>query len=59
MQDREKILTTASESLRTVVSVRDFLTAVQVGAETAIGMLDDIESKLLAVVKAINEDFDR
>jgi hypothetical protein len=42
--------------LRNVVSVRDFLLAVQVGSETAVGMLDKIEGKLLEVLEAINED---
>jgi hypothetical protein len=59
MQDPEKVIRAASDSLRTVVSVRDFLTAVQVGAETAITMLDEVETKLLAAVRALNEDFDR
>jgi hypothetical protein len=42
--------------LRNVVSIRDFLLAVQVGSETAVGMLDKIEGKLLEVLEAINED---
>jgi hypothetical protein len=33
--------------------------AVQVGAETAVGMLDGVEGKLLEAIKAINEDFER
>jgi hypothetical protein len=49
----------AAASLRSVVSIRDFLVAVQVGAETAVGMLDKIESRLLEAMEAINEDFRR
>jgi hypothetical protein len=59
MNDRQKMLDAASDSLRSVVSIRDFLTAVQVGAETAIGMLDDVERRLLDAVRTINEDFER
>jgi hypothetical protein len=58
-RDREKILQAATDSLRSVVSIRDFLTAVQVGSETAVGMLDEVERKLLEAVRAINEDHDR
>jgi hypothetical protein len=53
------MLNAAADSLRTVVSIRDFLTAVQVGAEVAVSMLDDIENRLLEVTKIINEDFGR
>ena len=59
MNDRERMLNATTDSLRTVVSIRDFLTAVQVGAETAVGMLDGVEGKLLEAIKAINEDFER
>jgi hypothetical protein len=51
MQDREKILQAAADSLRSVVSVRDFLVAVQVGAETAGAMLDGVEAKLLEATR--------
>ena len=57
MNDHEKLIEAATHSLRSVVSIRDFLTAVQVGAETAIGMLDAVEVKLMEAVRAINEDF--
>jgi hypothetical protein len=56
MNDREKLLEATADSLRNVVSIRDFLLAVQVGSETAVGMLDKIEGKLLEVLEAINED---
>ena len=42
--------------LRNVVSIRDFLLAVQVGSETAVAILDKVESKILAVLEVINED---
>jgi hypothetical protein len=41
MNDRARMLNAAADSLRNVVSIRDFMTAVQVGAEIAVGMLDD------------------
>jgi hypothetical protein len=56
MTDHEEALKAARDSLRNVVSIRDFLLAVQVGSETAVGMLDKIEGKLLEVLEAINED---
>jgi len=59
MTDREKTLQAVTDSLRNVVSIRDFLVAVQVGAETAVEMLDKIENKLIEAMEAINEDFGR
>jgi hypothetical protein len=56
MTDHEQALRAARDSLRNVVSIRYFLLAVQVGSETAVGMLDKIEGKLLEVLEAINED---
>jgi hypothetical protein len=59
MQDPEKVIRAASDSLHNVVSIRDFMVAVQVGAETAVTMLDEIERKLLESIRALDEDFDR
>jgi hypothetical protein len=56
MTDHEQALRAARDSLRDVTSIRDFVAAVMVGAETAIGMLDKIENKILEVLEAINED---
>jgi hypothetical protein len=56
MTEHEQALRAARDSLRNVVSIRDFLLAVQVGSETAVAMLDKVESKLLEVLEAINED---
>ena len=56
MTNHEQALRAARDSLRNVVSIRDFLLAVQVGSETAVVMLDKIEGKLLEVLEAINED---
>ncbi len=53
--ERERLLEATADSLRNVVSIRDFLVAVQVGAETAVGMLDKIETKLIEAMAAINE----
>jgi hypothetical protein len=39
MNDREQMLRTAADSLRNIISVRDFMVAIQVGAEVAISML--------------------
>jgi hypothetical protein len=59
MTEREKLLEATADSLRNVVSIRDFLIAVHTGAEIAIGMLDEIEGKILEAVKTINEDYRR
>jgi Na+-transporting methylmalonyl-CoA/oxaloacetate decarboxylase beta subunit len=56
MTEHEQALRAARDSLRNVVSIRDFLLAVQVGSKTAVAMLDKVESKLLEVLEAINED---
>jgi hypothetical protein len=57
MTDNEQALKAARDSLRNVVSIRDFLLAVQVGSETAVGMLDKVESKILEVLETLNEDY--
>jgi hypothetical protein len=59
MNERERLLEATVDSLRNVVSIRDFLVAVEVGAETSVGMLDKIESKLIEAMAAINEDYRR
>jgi hypothetical protein len=51
MTDHEQALRAARDSLRNVVSIRDFLLAVQVGSETAVAMLDKTESRLLEVLE--------
>ncbi len=53
------VLSAARDSLRNVVSIRDFLLAVQVGSETAVAMLDKTESRLLEVLETLNEDYGR
>jgi len=55
MSERERLLEATADSLRNVVSIRDFLIAVQVDTETAVGMLDKIEHKLIEAMAAINE----
>jgi hypothetical protein len=59
MTDHEKMLNAAADSLRNVVSIRDFLVAVQVGSEIAVGMLNKIENRLIEAMQTINEDFGR
>jgi len=56
MTDKRLALSAIADSLRDIHSINDFLVAAKVGAETAIGMLDDVERKLLHALKAINED---
>jgi len=56
MTDKRLALSAIADSLRDIHSINDFLIAAKVGAETAIGMLDDVERKLLHGLKAINED---
>jgi hypothetical protein len=56
MTDHEEALKAAGDSLHSVVSIRDFLTAVQVGSQTAVDMLDKVENKILEVLEALNED---
>jgi hypothetical protein len=55
--DHEQALKAARDSLHSVVSIRDFLTAVQVGSQTAVDMLDKVESKILEVLQTLNEDY--
>jgi hypothetical protein len=59
MTDHGEALRAARDSLRNVVSIRDFLLAVQVGSETAVAMLDKVEGKLIEVLQTLNEDFER
>jgi hypothetical protein len=54
--DTRAVLAAATDSLREVHSIRDFIIAVQTGAQVATGMLDDIEAGLLRILKAVNED---
>jgi hypothetical protein len=54
MTDHEQARRAARHSLRNVVSIRDFLLAVQVGSETAVAMLDKIESKSFEVLEVIS-----
>ena len=50
------VLAAAADSLREVHSIRDFLVAVQVGSQTAVGMLDEIEAALIKILRTVNED---
>jgi hypothetical protein len=59
MSDHEKMLAAVADSLRSVVSIRDYLIAAQTGAEIAVGMLDRIENRLIETMEAINEDYRR
>jgi hypothetical protein len=54
--DQAKVLDAVSESLRTITSVRDFVTAVEVGAKIAGEMLDEIERDLLDAIADIDKD---
>jgi hypothetical protein len=57
--DHEQALRAARDSLRNVVSIRDFLLASRSPAKTAVAMLDKVESKILEVLKTLNEDLER
>jgi hypothetical protein len=50
------ILAAATDSLRDIHSIRDFVAAVEVGSRVASGMLDDIEAKLIHILRKVNED---
>jgi hypothetical protein len=54
--DARAVLAAATDSLRDIHSLRDFLVAVQVGSQTAITMLDGMERALLTILKTVNED---
>jgi hypothetical protein len=42
--------------LRDVTSLRDFIAAVEAGAATAHEMLNDVERRLLDVIRAVDQD---
>jgi hypothetical protein len=50
------ILAAATDSLRDVHSIRDFLVAVATGSQVAITMLDEIEAALVRILRSVNED---
>ena len=49
------ILAAATDSMRDVHSLRDFVVAVEVGAKTTVTMLDDIEAALIKILRTVNE----
>jgi hypothetical protein len=57
MTDHEKMLSAATDSLRSVISIRDYLIAAKTGAEIAIGMLDRVENQLVGVLEQLNEGY--
>jgi hypothetical protein len=59
MTDKHAALEAITASLREVVSIRDFLAAVEVGAQVAHTMLDNVEGKLLEILNAIDRDGER
>jgi hypothetical protein len=56
MTGQAKLLAAVTESLRTITSVRDFVTAVEVDAKVAGEMLDEIERDLLDAITDLNKD---
>jgi hypothetical protein len=54
--NKNTALEAITQSMRDVTSIRDFTAAVEVGAKVAHGMLDDVEAKLLAIMRTVNED---
>jgi hypothetical protein len=53
--DARGILAAATDSMRDVHSLRDFVVAVEVGAKTTVTMLDDIEAALIKILRTVNE----
>jgi len=54
--DHAKVLTTLSENLRQINSLRDFVAGVEVGAKIAAEMLTTMESHLLDCMDQIGEE---
>jgi len=54
--DHAKVLTTLSENLRQINSLRDFVAACEVGAKIAAEMLTTMESRLLDCMDAIGDE---
>jgi hypothetical protein len=54
--ESRQILAAATDSLRDIHSIRDFIIAAGTGAKIATGMLDDIEKALLRILRTVNED---
>jgi hypothetical protein len=54
--NKNTALDAITQSLRDVTSIRDFTAAVEGGAKVAHGMLDDVEAKLLDILRAVGED---
>jgi uncharacterized protein (DUF1778 family) len=52
--DKRQILAAAA-SLRNVTSIRDFIVAVQSGAQVALDMLDQMENSLVEVLEKIED----
>jgi hypothetical protein len=50
------ILAAATDSLRDIHSLRDFISAVHVGSQTAIAMLDDVERSLMRILHTVDKD---
>jgi hypothetical protein len=53
--DKRQILAAAAASLRNVTSIRDFIVAVQSGAQVAVDMLDQMENSLVEVLEKIED----
>jgi hypothetical protein len=54
--DHAKVLTTLSENLRQINSLRDFVAACEVGSKIAGEMLTTMESHLLDCMDQIGEE---
>jgi hypothetical protein len=54
--DARGILAAATDSVRDVHSLRDFIIAVKTGSEVAVAMLDDVEKALIKILRTVNED---
>jgi hypothetical protein len=54
--EAREILGAATASLKDCCSLRDFVIAVKTGSEVACTMLDDIERRMIEVLRRVNED---
>jgi hypothetical protein len=54
--EAREILAAATASLKDCCSLRDFVIAVRTGAEVGVSMLDDVERRLIEILKRVNED---
>jgi hypothetical protein len=55
MSTDPRVLEAVTQSLREIISLRDYLAAVEVGSKVAHDMLDCVEAKLLEIIDSVGE----